>query len=129
MRGDGFDGKDFRFSELELVTDKREYKPGDKVQLMVNTDRAGAAVALFIRPTNGVYLPPQILRIAGKSTVVEIPISKKDMPNFFVEAVTVHGGKVYTETREIVVPPGEARHRRGGAPRARRSTSRARKPR
>jgi len=105
VRGDGFDGKDFRFSELELVTDKREYKPGDKVQLMVNTDRAGAAVALFIRPANGVYLPPQILRIAGKSTVVEIPISKKDMPNFFVEAVTVHGGKVYTETREIIVPP------------------------
>ena len=62
-------------------------------------------MALFIRPTNGVYLPPQLLRIAGKSTVVEIPVSKKDMPNFFVEAVTVHGGKVYTETREIVVPP------------------------
>lgn len=105
VRGAGFDGKGFRFNELELVTDKLEYKPGDTVQLMVNTDRAGAAVALFIRPTNGVYLPPQILRFAGKSTVVEIPVSKKDMPNFFVEAVTVHGGKVYSETREIVVPP------------------------
>ncbi|MFT5854449.1 MAG: hypothetical protein ACI8XO_001693 [Verrucomicrobiales bacterium] len=105
VRGDGFDGKDFRFNELELVTDKREYAPGDTVQLMVNTDRAGAAVALFIRPTNGVYLPPTLLRIAGKSTVVEIPVTKKDMPNFFVEAVTVYGGKVYTETREIVVPP------------------------
>src|SRR5687767_2657202 len=27
------------------------------------------------------------------------------MPNFFVEAVTVSGGKVYSETKEIVVPP------------------------
>ena len=105
VRGAGFDGKEFRFSELELVTDRREYAPGDTVQLMVNTDRAGAAVALFVRPSNGIYLPPKLLRLAGKSTVVEIPVGKKDMPNFFVEAVTVHGGKVYTETREIVVPP------------------------
>ncbi|MGI9243896.1 MAG: alpha-2-macroglobulin family protein [Verrucomicrobiales bacterium] len=105
VRGDGFDGEGFHFSALELVTDKREYAPGDMVQLMVNTDRAGAAVALFIRPTNGVYLPPKLLRIEGKSTLVEIPVSQKDMPNFFVEALTVHGGQVYTETREIVVPP------------------------
>ena len=30
---------------------------------------------------------------------------KKDMPNFFVEAVTVADGRVYTEAKEIVVPP------------------------
>src|SRR5262249_5822453 len=33
VRGEGFDGRDFRFNDIELVTDKREYKPGDKVQL------------------------------------------------------------------------------------------------
>src|SRR2546423_10801406 len=27
------------------------------------------------------------------------------MPNFFIEALTVHGGKVHTEVREVVVPP------------------------
>ena len=27
------------------------------------------------------------------------------MPNFFVEAVTVAGGQVHTEMREVVVPP------------------------
>src|SRR6188768_1103388 len=27
------------------------------------------------------------------------------MPNFFVEALTISGGKVYSETKEIVVPP------------------------
>ena len=30
---------------------------------------------------------------------------QKDMPNFFVEAVTVADGRVHTETREVVVPP------------------------
>ena len=39
VRGEGFDGKDFRFNDLELVTDKREYAPGDKVKLLVNTNQ------------------------------------------------------------------------------------------
>ena len=29
------------------------------------------------------------------------------MPNFFVEAVTVHGGKLHTAVREIFVPPAK----------------------
>ena len=75
------------------------------MKLQINTDRAGGTVLLFVRPANGVYLPPKVLRLDGKSTVEEIEVVKKDMPNFFVEAVTVADGKVYTETKEIVVPP------------------------
>ena len=32
-------------------------------------------------------------------------VVKKDMPNFFVEALTMAGGNVYVDTKEIVVPP------------------------
>jgi uncharacterized protein YfaS (alpha-2-macroglobulin family) len=105
VTGEGFDGKDYRFNDVELVTDKREYAPGDKVKLLVNTNRADSAVLLFLRPANGVYLPPKVLRLKGKSTEEEVAVVQKDMPNFFVEAVTVHGGKVHSEVREVVVPP------------------------
>jgi alpha-2-macroglobulin len=105
VTGAGFDGKDFRFNDVELVADKREYAPGDKVKLLVNTNKADSAVLLFVRPANGVYLAPKMLRLKGKSTQEEIAVIQKDMPNFFVEAVTVHGGKVYSELREVVVPP------------------------
>ncbi|MBY0228600.1 MAG: hypothetical protein K2W96_04900, partial [Gemmataceae bacterium] len=37
VRDAAFDGKEFRFNDLELVTDKREYAAGEKVKLMVNT--------------------------------------------------------------------------------------------
>jgi hypothetical protein len=107
VRGEGFDGSQFRFNDIELVTDKREYAPGDKVNLMVNTDRSGAAVVLFIRPSNGVYLPPKVLRLTGKSVQEEIEVLKKDMPNFFVEGLTVHGAKVFTDVREVIVPPAK----------------------
>ncbi len=103
--GEGFDGAQFRFNHLELVPDKADYAPGDKVKLQINTDRAGSTVLLFARPTNGVYLKPTLLHLDGKSTVQEIEVAKRDMPNFFVEAVTVADGRIYTETREIVVPP------------------------
>ncbi|MEJ2220730.1 MAG: MG2 domain-containing protein [Desulfobacterales bacterium] len=105
VRGQGDDGAAYRFAKIELITDKAEYAPGDTLRLQVNTDRKGAAVLLFVRPVNGVYLPPRMLSMGGKSALAEIQISKKDMPNFFVEAVTVYDGKVYTDIREVVVPP------------------------
>lgn len=105
IRGEGFDGRDFRFNDIELITDKREYKPGDKVQLLLNTNRQGGVVLLFVRPANGVYLPPQVLRLKGKSIAQDVAVVQKDMPNFFIEAVTVANGGVHTEVREVIVPP------------------------
>jgi len=84
--GEGFDSSQFRFNSLELVPDKAEYAPGEKVQLQINTDRIGGTVLLFARPANGIYLPPKVIRLEGKSTVEQIEVVKRDMPNFFVEA-------------------------------------------
>jgi len=103
--GPGFDGRSFRFNDIELINDKPEYAPGDKVKLQVNTNQADGTVLLFVRPANGAYLAPKVLRLKGKSTVEEIEVIKKDMPNFFVEAITIHGGKLFNETKEIIVPP------------------------
>ncbi|MBN1671918.1 MAG: alpha-2-macroglobulin [Kiritimatiellae bacterium] len=105
IRGEGFDGAAFRFNPIELVTDKREYAPGETARVMVNTDRVGGTVVLFVRPANGVYLPPRIIAMQGKSTVHQLAITKKDMPNFFIEAFTISDGKVHGDTREIIVPP------------------------
>ena len=103
--GTGFDGADYKFNHLELIPEKQSYNPGETVRLQINTDRVGSTVLLFVRPTNGVYLPPKTIRLQGKSVVEEITVVKKDMPNFFVEAITVADGRVYQEAKEIVVPP------------------------
>ena len=105
VRGEGFAGKDYRFNDIELITQKREYRDGEKIEMMINTNRSDAVVALFVRPVNGVYLAPKIIRMKGKSTVETIDVTKKDMPNFFVEAFTISDGKIFDETREVVVPP------------------------
>ncbi len=106
IRGEGFDGSEFRFNDLELIVDQPEYAPGETVNLLINTNRIGSTVLLFTRPSDGVYQgPPQVLRLDGKSTVVPLAVSQPDMPNFFVEALTIADGKVHTVVREIIVPP------------------------
>ncbi len=105
VRGEKFDGREFRFNDVEVIADKRDYAPGETVRLLVNANKSDATVLLFVRPVNGVVLPPKVLRLDGKSTVVEIGIARKDMPNIFVEALTIADGKIHDEVMEIIVPP------------------------
>ena len=107
ITGEGFDGSEFRFNDLELIPEEREYAPGEKIALQINTNRVGASVLLFTRPSNGVYLKPQLIHLQGKSKVVGIEVQAKDAPNFFIEAVTVHSGRVHRAVREIFVPPSK----------------------
>lgn len=105
VRGEGFDGRDFRFNDVELTTDKSEYKAGETVRLLVNANRADATLLVFLRPSNSIYLPPKVIKLKGKSTVEEIQVGTKDMPNFFIEAMTVADARVHTDVREVIVPP------------------------
>ena len=105
VMGEDVGDREYRFNAIELVPEKPEYAAGETVRLRVNTDQPDSTVVLFLRPSNGVYLKPDVLKLDGKSTLVEIPLTRKDMPNIFVEAFTISGGKLHTDTREIVVPP------------------------
>ncbi|MFM8584782.1 MAG: alpha-2-macroglobulin family protein, partial [Planctomycetaceae bacterium] len=105
IRGEKFDSREFRFNDLELLTDQREYSVGQKVRLMINTNRANAAVLLFVRAANGLCPPPRLIRVQGKSTVEEIEVVPGDLPNFFVEALTISQGQVHSVVREVFVPP------------------------
>src|SRR5262249_41963518 len=69
------------------------------------TNQNNGTVLLFTRPTDGVYPAPKIIRLDGKSTEQEIDVMQGDQPNFFVEAITVHGGHTYSAVREVIVPP------------------------
>lgn len=99
------DGAGSRFNPLELVLDKREYKPGDEARLLINTNQPNSTVLLFVR-TNGQSAEElRTVKIEGKSSEVAIELKRGDMPNIFVEAVTLSNGAVVTETKQIVLPP------------------------
>src|SRR5262249_17787343 len=77
VRGQGFDGHEYRFNDLELITDKREYTPGETVNLLINTNRNDGVVLLFPRPSNGVYQAPRVLRLKGKSIMEQVAVLQK----------------------------------------------------
>ncbi len=105
ITGQGWNGAAFRYSDLEIIPEQKEYRPGETLRLLINTNQANATVLLFVRPTNGVYLPPKLVHLQGKSAIDEVGVVPRDMPNMFIEALTVADGKVHDEAREIAIPP------------------------
>lgn len=103
--GKDFDGKSLKFNDLELIMDKKEFAPGDRAKLLINANQNNATVLLFTKPVNGLSKAPKVIRMDGKNSLEEIIITQGDMPNTFVEVLTVSNGKVHTEMKELVVPP------------------------
>jgi len=107
IRGENFDGHSFRFNDIEITSDQKEYKAGEKVHLQISTERPDSTVLLFLRPSNGVYLEPKLIHITGKSAVEDVDVGLRDMPNFFVEAMTIADAKISNDVRELIVPPSD----------------------
>ena len=106
--GPEWNGRQYRFNGLEVLTDKRVYKPGDTARLLVNVNRPGASVLLATKLDGGVLLDYAVLDVEHKSRVIDVPITKTHIPNFFIEATTVADGQLFEEVREIFVPPQTA---------------------
>ncbi len=105
VRDSAESSESFRFNDIEIVNNHAEYEPGEKAGVFINTARSGGTVLFFTRPVNGVYDEPEVIDFKGKSAFREVEITKKDMPNFFLEAVTIADGKIYSTMKQIVVPP------------------------
>jgi alpha-2-macroglobulin len=98
-------GVDWHFGAIELVPDKLSYGPKDTVRLRVNSDQTNAHVWLFLRSEQGGGREVKRIVLDGRSGEVEIPLSIDDMPNTFIEALTVHGAEVHSTVRQILLPP------------------------
>lgn len=105
--GPDFDGTVYRFNELEVIADKRTYQPGETAHLLVNTGAADSRVLLSEDVRGGVLNGYRFIDVPLKSTVVDVPIREGHTPNFFVEATLVRGGRIFSEQRELFVPPAK----------------------
>lgn len=103
--GDQQRGTALRFNPLELIPQQREFQAGGNAQLLINTQQTQSTVLLFERPVNGIYQTPKVLRLNAKSVQHQLSLTTEDMPNIYVEALTVHNGQVYTEIKELAIPP------------------------
>ncbi|MGB1130874.1 MAG: alpha-2-macroglobulin family protein, partial [Haloferula sp.] len=105
VRGAKDKGQGLRFNDLELVLDKKHYEPGESARVLINTNQADSTVLLFLRGSGNVAEELEIIRMDGKSHEYELKLEKRDMPNTFIEAVTIARGQVITKVKELVLPP------------------------
>ncbi len=98
-------GKAWRFGPLEIVADKLSYRPGETARLRVQSDRPDASVWLFLRAEGRGTVGAKRIDLIDGSAEFDLPLTLADMPNIFVEGVTVHGGRTHTAVRQILMPP------------------------
>lgn len=103
--GPTFDGRVYRFNDLEIIADKRTYKTGDVAHLLVNVAQNNSRILFSDDASMGVLRNYRFIDIPSRTMVIDIPIGDRQVPDFFVEATLVRDGRVHTESREIFVPP------------------------
>jgi uncharacterized protein YfaS (alpha-2-macroglobulin family) len=105
VNGPRFDGRVYRFNDLEIIADKRAYKVGDTAHLLINVAESDSRIMFSDQVSDSAVLNWRFIDLPARSTVVDVPIEAKHVPNFFVEATLVRDGRVHTEARELFVPP------------------------
>ncbi|HRU54926.1 MAG TPA: alpha-2-macroglobulin family protein, partial [Candidatus Sumerlaeia bacterium] len=106
--GKDFDGQKFRFNELEIITDKRTYQPGETAHLLINTKRANSYILFSDEVDNNHLLSWRLIHAPQNHIIVDIPIKETHRPNFFVEATVVSDALVCQQAAGICVPPEQS---------------------
>jgi uncharacterized protein YfaS (alpha-2-macroglobulin family) len=99
------DPAEWRFGPLELVADKATYAAGETVKLRVNSDKENANVWLFLHIAGSAGREARRVQLDGKSLEVDVPLDLRDMPNMFIEGITVFDAEVHSAVRQILLPP------------------------
>ncbi|MCC7386041.1 MAG: hypothetical protein IT384_29605 [Deltaproteobacteria bacterium] len=95
----------FSPSELEIVTDQRSYFAGQSALVLILAPSPEAKVLFSVE--GGEIYRAEVLTAQRFATLVKVDIGERQTPNFFVSAVAVTGGQVYTRQRSVIVPPRE----------------------
>lgn len=93
----------YRYNTVQIILDKDTVRVGQKASVMItvpNNDR----YVLFSTEADDLY-SYQLLHLTGTVQLVEIPIEQKHVPNIFLQAMMVWDRQVYTDQKQLIVPP------------------------
>lgn len=93
----------YRNGRFELITDRDTFRVGQTAPVML------------VAPTNGRYVlfsiegedlySYQLVQMTGDVKLVEVKVEQQHTPNIFVSGSMVTYAQIYSDTKEIVVPP------------------------
>ncbi|HET6980441.1 MAG TPA: MG2 domain-containing protein [Pyrinomonadaceae bacterium] len=87
---------------IKLVPDKRSYRPGETAHVLAILPQEHADLLVTTELESVMYA--RHLNVAGKTTIIDVPIEKYYAPNVFLNVTLVRDGDMYSSDQRLVVP-------------------------
>lgn len=95
----------YRHGGLEIIVDKDTFRAGDKAVVMVTVPTNDRYV-LFSIEGEDLY-SYQLVHLTGTAKLIQVPIGEEHVPNVFLSGAMVSDRQLFSDTKEIIVPPIE----------------------
>ncbi|HYL92346.1 MAG TPA: MG2 domain-containing protein, partial [Alphaproteobacteria bacterium] len=89
-------------SPVQIIADKKSYKPGDTAKLLIMTHVP--PTHMLVTSEGRTIKSHQVIKTTGSSTVVSVPITSQDEPNFFVSVAFMRDNTLYSGSKSLKVP-------------------------
>lgn len=90
--------------QIEIVTDKSNYRVGDTVKILINS--AVADMPLLVGIERSKVYSQQVVRPEGSNTdLITFKIEEEHIPNLYITVTGIHDKKYYTASKLINIAP------------------------
>ncbi len=93
----------YRHGGLEIIVDKDTARAGQKTPVMITTPVSNRYVLFSVEGES--LMSYQLLHLDGTAKLIELPIETKHEPNVFLSAAMVNERQLFTDTKQLIVPP------------------------
>jgi uncharacterized protein YfaS (alpha-2-macroglobulin family) len=93
----------YRYSGVQIIADKDTFRVGQRAPVMLVAPTSDRYV-LFSAEGDDFY-NYQLVHLDGTVKLIELPIEEKHVPNIFLSATLVSDRQIFTDQKQIVVPP------------------------
>lgn len=94
----------YKYQGVQIITDKDLYTVGETARILVLSEFRDAYAWYWINGGSG-WLEKKVIRLPERTNFLEVPITDSFVPNVMLNFVVVRDNKVYSEQKEILVPP------------------------
>ncbi|MHB0937981.1 MAG: alpha-2-macroglobulin family protein [Armatimonadota bacterium] len=93
----------FRTGGVQIITDKDTFRAGQTAAIML-TAPTNDRYILFSMEADDLF-SYQLVHLTGPVKLLQVPITEQHEPNVFLDAVMVSDRQLYTDHKQVVVPP------------------------
>ena len=93
----------YRHGGVQIIVDKDTFRVGERAPVMLMAPTNDRYV-LFATEGEDLY-SYQLVHVTGTVKLVQLDISEREVPNFFLSATMVHDRKIHQDAEQVIVPP------------------------